>query len=111
MVLTLEGNMKHLEKTVAAAVLLTVSAAVWASPGLTPQQCNDYPFTQLKTEVTHKQLMNELAELEAVGYDPNSNDNYYPSELMAAQKKLAAEYRKDCAPSGGMPRTQYSATP
>jgi hypothetical protein len=51
--------MKHFEKAIAAAVLLTVSAASWASPGLTPQQCNDYPFTRLKTEVTHKQLMNE----------------------------------------------------
>ena len=39
-----------------------------AAPHLTPQQCNDYPFTQLKGEVTHKQLMRELGELEAVGY-------------------------------------------
>ena len=103
--------MKHFEKAIAAAVLLTVSAAGWASPGLTPQQCNDYPFTRLKTEVTHKQLMNELSELEAVGYDPSANDNYYPSDLMAAQKKLNAEYRRDCTASNGVPTAQYSATP
>jgi hypothetical protein len=103
--------MKHFEKAIAAAVLLTVSAASWASPGLTPQQCNDYPFTRLKTEVTHNQLMNELSELEAVGYDPSANDNYYPSDLMAAQKKLNAEYRRDCTASNGVPTAQYSATP
>jgi hypothetical protein len=103
--------MKHLTKAMAASVLLTVSAAVWASPGLTPQQCNDYPFKPLKAEVTHKQLMNELSELEAVGYDPGANDDYYPADLRAAQKKLRAEYRRDCAPIYGMPNTQYSATP
>ena len=103
--------MKHFAKAITAAALLTVSAAGWASPGLTPQQCNDYPFTRLKTEVTHKQLMNELSELEAVGYDPGANDDYYPADLMAAEKKLRAEYRRDCASSSGMPRTQYSATP
>jgi hypothetical protein len=37
-----------------ASVLLTARVAGRASSGLTPQQCNDYPFKRLKTEVTKK---------------------------------------------------------
>jgi hypothetical protein len=95
-------------KLLATVVLLSVSAAGWAASGLTPQQCNDYPFKRIKTEVTHKQLMTELAELEAVGYQPNNNDVDYPSDIMKAEKKLRAEYRQDCLDA---PAAQYSATP
>jgi hypothetical protein len=95
-------------KSLATVVLLTVSAAGWAASGLTPQQCNDYPFKQTKTEITHKQLMTELAELEAVGYQPNSDNVDYPSDIERAERKLRAEYRQDCV---GAPGAQYSATP
>jgi hypothetical protein len=94
--------MKTFAKAIAATVLLTASAAGWASSGLTPQQCNDYPFKRLKAEVTHKQLMTELAELEAVGYQPNSNDIDYPSDIMRAEKKLRAN---------SMAKIPYSANP
>ena len=95
-------------KSLATVVLLTVSAAGWAASGLTPQQCNAYPFKRINTEVTHKQLMTELAELEAVGYQPNSDNVDYPSDIMRAEKKLRAEYRHDCVGASG---AQYSATP
>jgi Domain of unknown function (DUF4148) len=103
--------MKTFAKVIATAVLLTVSAAGWASSGLTPQQCNDYPFKKLKTEVTHKQLMTELAELEAVGYQPSSDDIDYPADIMRAEKKLRAEYRQDCAAPNSLAKVPYSANP
>ncbi len=95
-------------KPLATVVLLTVSAAGWAASGLTPQQCNAYPFKRINTEVTHKELMTELAELEAVGYQPNSDNVDYPSDIMRAEKKLRAEYRQDCPGASG---AQYSAAP
>jgi hypothetical protein len=53
----------------------------------------------LKGEVTHKQLMRELGELEAVGYQPTADDDDYPNELQQAEHKLQAEYRADCMPA------------
>ncbi|MEW6344668.1 MAG: DUF4148 domain-containing protein [Pseudomonadota bacterium] len=89
---------KTTTRTVLTALLLAASASAMAAPHLTPQECNDYPFKQLKGEVTHRQLMTELGELEAVGYNPADDDNLYPADLEAAEKKLQAEYRSDCAP-------------
>lgn len=83
---------------VVSAILLTVGATASAAPRLTPLQCNDYPFKQPVGEVTRAQLMQELAELEAVGYDPGANDVYYPNDIQRAEKKLRAEYRRDCTP-------------
>lgn len=47
-------NMKLATRTLVTTLLLIGSASAMAAPGLTQQQCNDYPFKQLKTEVTHK---------------------------------------------------------
>lgn len=91
--------MKLATKTLLTSLLLIGSASAMAAPGLTQQQCNDYPFKQLKTEVTHKQLMNELGELEAVGYSPSNDDDNYPNDLETAEQKLQAEYRADCMPA------------
>ena len=91
--------MKLATRTLVTTLLLIGSASAMASPGLTQQQCNDYPFRQLKSEVTHKQLINELGELEAVGYNPSDDDDEYPSNLQEAEKKLQAEYRADCMPA------------
>ncbi|MFL9865986.1 DUF4148 domain-containing protein [Paraburkholderia fungorum] len=91
--------MKLATRTLVSTLLLIGSASAMAAPGLTQQQCNDYPFRQLKSEVTHKQLMNELGELEAVGYSPSNDDDEYPSDLEQAEQKLQAEYRADCAPA------------
>ncbi|MGF6243879.1 hypothetical protein P3T42_005644 [Paraburkholderia sp. GAS38] len=92
--------MNLLSKTAVVTLFALGSASAFAAKGLTPQQCNDYPFTPLKAEVTHAQLMQELAELEAVGYDPSENDEDYPSDLELAEKKLQAEYHADCVPAG-----------
>lgn len=94
--------MKLATKTVLMAMMLAGSASAMAGPMLTQRQCNDYPFKPLKAEVTHKQLMRELGELEAEGYQPSSDDNLYPADLQAAQKKLNADYRADCLPASPM---------
>jgi hypothetical protein len=81
--------------------LMTFSAATFAAPGLTPQQCHEYPFVQPVHGVTHAELMQELAELEAVGYHPSPDDPYYPRQIQRAEHKLHAEYRQDCMTPGG----------
>lgn len=91
--------MKLATKTLLTGLLLIGSASAMAAPGLTQQQCNDYPFKKMSGEVTHKQLMRELGELEAVGYQPsNGDDADYPNDLEKAERKLQVEYRADCMP-------------
>ncbi|MGF6724854.1 hypothetical protein P3T43_004223 [Paraburkholderia sp. GAS41] len=94
--------MKLATRTVLMTLLLAGSASAMAAQGLTPQQCNAYPFTHTSGPVTHRQLMHELGELEAVGYDPTANDNLYPADIESAEKKLQAEYRADCLPAASM---------
>jgi hypothetical protein len=98
--------MKLATRSILMTFLLAGSASVMAAPHLTPQECNSYPLTPLKGEVTHKDLMRELAELEAVGYNPATNDEYYPADLEAAQKKVREEYRADCAPAASTMNSQ-----
>jgi hypothetical protein len=93
------GIMKLNLHVLASAALMTLSTAVLAAPGLTPQQCNNYPFVRPAGDVTHAQLMQELSELEAVGYRPTPDDPYYPRKIQRAEKKLQVEYRQDCMPS------------
>jgi hypothetical protein len=88
--------MKLTTRTVLMALMLAGSASAMAAPHLTPKECNSYPFKPLKSEVTHKQLMRELSELEAQGYNPGVDDATYPANLEAAQQKLQAQYRADC---------------
>ncbi|WP_322011185.1 DUF4148 domain-containing protein [Paraburkholderia sp. J12] len=105
--------MKLVLRTTLVAALAVCSASAFAGPHLTPAQCNDYPFTPLKGEVTHAQLMQELAELESVGYDPSADDEFYPHELHVAQRKLQAEYHADCLPAGAQnaPGTAANGVP
>jgi hypothetical protein len=81
------------------ATLVAMSSTAFAAQGLTPQECHDYPFVQPAGEVTHSQIMQELSELEAVGYRPAPADPYYPRRIERAEKKLRAEYRQDCMPT------------
>jgi hypothetical protein len=90
--------MKKMTTSIMTCALLCGTTAAFASPHLTPQECNDYPFKQPVGEVTHAQLMQELSELEAVGYVPGGDELDYPSELMSAERKVHAEYQKDCMP-------------
>lgn len=77
-----------------------VAVSAFAAPHLTQQQCHSYPFVKTSHAVTHQQLMNELGELEAVGYEPEANDHSYPSDIHSGERKLRAEYRQDCLNSG-----------
>jgi hypothetical protein len=89
----MRANLRYL----AALAAATVSLAAHAAPHLTQQQCMGYPFKHVAAgKVTHAQLMNELGELEARGYNPGDDDSTYPSDLQAAQKALTADYRADC---------------
>jgi hypothetical protein len=90
--------MKRIATSFIACALLFGTTAALADPHLTAQQCNDYPFRQPAGEVTHAQLMQELSELEAVGYEPAGDDFNYPSDLMSAERKVQAEYKRDCMP-------------
>ena len=76
--------------------LLMASACAMASGRLTPHQCNAYPFKPAHGEVTHRDLMRELNELESVGYRP-STDNY-SLDLTDARARLMAKYATDCKP-------------
>ncbi|MDE1182471.1 DUF4148 domain-containing protein [Paraburkholderia sp.] len=87
------------KKAILLAAFTLISTSACAAPHLSPQQCNDYPFKPLHGEVTHRQLMRELGELESVGYQPSDTDNEYPQDIETAQKKLGAEYRRDCLPA------------
>lgn len=99
--------MNALFKAAGCSVLMLASMSIFAASKLTPQQCNDYPFTQLHGPVTHKQLENELSELESVGYQPSAgDDNDYPDDLEHAEKLLRTKYHADC---GVPPSTTWSS--
>jgi len=93
------GTMKPTLCIIGSTILLVMSSTTYAAQGLTPQECHDYPFVQPRGEVTHAQLMQELSELEAVGYRPAPADPYYPRRIERAERKLRAEYRQDCMPA------------
>lgn len=89
--------MKFTTRALAGAFLILIGTTAYASPRLTPQQCSDYPFTHTKGPVTHAQLMNELSELESVGYNPSAGDeDDYPTDIETAEHKLTAKYQTDC---------------
>ncbi|MEW6230102.1 DUF4148 domain-containing protein [Paraburkholderia ferrariae] len=79
-------------------LLCAVSVSAFASPHLTPEQCHAYPFVPLHHTVTHAELMQELGELTAVGYQPYADDDEYPTDIQTAEQKLHAEYQRDCLP-------------
>ncbi|SDH11929.1 DUF4148 domain-containing protein [Paraburkholderia phenazinium] len=76
--------------------LLMASAGALASGPLTPHQCSSYPFRPTHGEVTHRDLMRELNELESVGYRP-ALDSYSP-DITDARARLMAKYATDCKP-------------
>ncbi|QTO46449.1 DUF4148 domain-containing protein [Burkholderia latens] len=70
--------MKSLAVTAAAAVLLAAPALSFAQSAQSP--------------VTRAQVLQELYDLESVGYNPSLGDaGNYPDGLMAAQERLAAK--------------------
>jgi Domain of unknown function (DUF4148) len=97
------ATMKLRLSVIGPAMLVAMSSTAFAAQGLTPQQCHDYPFVQPAGEVTHSQLMQELSELEAVGYRPVVDNPSYPGRIQWAERKLRAEYRQDCMPAANKP--------
>ncbi|KVL94159.1 DUF4148 domain-containing protein [Burkholderia stagnalis] len=70
--------MKSLVVTAAAAAVLL------ASPALS--------FAQSSSHVTRAQVLQELYDLESVGYNPSTGDSgNYPDDIMAAQARLDAK--------------------
>jgi hypothetical protein len=71
---------------VAAAVLMASSASVYA-------QAMPEPATH---QLTRAEVMHELDELEAAGYNPSQGDDAsYPADLQAAEEKVAAKHRAE----------------
>lgn len=48
---------------------------------------------------TRAQVREELAQLVKAGYKPTGRDNKYPSDLQAAQARVAASMSHESAPS------------
>ncbi|MFL9981820.1 DUF4148 domain-containing protein [Paraburkholderia sediminicola] len=75
-----------LSLVMAGAVLLASSASVYA-------QAMPEPTTH---RLTHAEVMHELEELEAAGYNPSQGDDgSYPADIQAAQEKVAAKHRAE----------------
>lgn len=49
-----------------------------------------FAFAQDNAPVTRAQVRAELSALERAGYNPATNDNYYPEGLQAAQQRVDA---------------------
>ncbi|RDJ97507.1 DUF4148 domain-containing protein [Paraburkholderia lacunae] len=70
---------------VAGAILMSTSVGVFAQ---TPD-----PATH---RVTRAEVMNELYELEAAGYNPSQGDDgSYPADIQAAQEKVNAKHQAE----------------
>jgi hypothetical protein len=76
--------MKSLICAVAAASLLAIPVA---------------SFAQTNAPVTRAQVRAELVQLEKQGYQPSRNDPYYPSDIQAAEARVAAS--KDTSYASG----------
>ncbi|HEV3425604.1 MAG TPA: hypothetical protein VG105_17850 [Paraburkholderia sp.] len=76
--------------------LMMASACAMAANRLTPHECNAYPFKPTHGELTHRDMMRELTELESVGYRP-SLDNY-SLDITQARERLMEKYNTDCKP-------------
>ncbi|NPT40257.1 DUF4148 domain-containing protein [Paraburkholderia sp. 1N] len=71
---------------VAGAILMSTSAGVFA------QTMPDPPTHR----VTRAEVMHELYELEAAGYNPSQGDDgSYPADIQAAQEKVAAKHQAE----------------
>jgi hypothetical protein len=75
-------------------MLMASSASVYA-------QTAPEPATH---QLTRAEVMHELEELEAAGYNPSQGDDgSYPADLQAAEEKVAAKHRaeRDAVMSAG----------
>lgn len=49
-----------------------------------------FAFAQDNAPVTRAEVRAQLSALERAGYNPGTNDNYYPQDLQAAQQRVDA---------------------
>ncbi|HKT99084.1 MAG TPA: DUF4148 domain-containing protein [Paraburkholderia sp.] len=71
--------MNHTLKLAAFAAALLVPALSFAQAPIAPN-----------TSPTRAQVREELAQVEKAGYKPTGRDNKYPSDLQAAEARIAA---------------------
>jgi hypothetical protein len=79
---------------IAGAMLMASSASVYAQTMSEPEP----------HQVTRADVVHELEELEAAGYNPSvGDDGTYPADIQAAEAKVAARHRaeRDTAMSTG----------
>lgn len=71
---------------IAGAMLMAGSMSVYAQTAPEP---TTHPLTRAE-------VMHELEELEAAGYNPSQGDDgSYPADIQAAQEKVAARHRAE----------------
>jgi len=82
---------------VIAGLTLIGSTGLANAKPLTPIQCNSFPFVQTHRALTRDEVVNELAELVDVGYNPNTGDDYdYPADIQKSELRLNEKYQHDC---------------
>jgi hypothetical protein len=89
-------------KIFAAFVLASVIApSVFADNA--PQYPDQQKITASQTSsVTRAQVRQELAQLQKVGYTRSDEDNTYPSEIQAAEARVAATSNQAASSYGGV---------
>ena len=89
---------------------LIVSAALLATSTYVFAQTPPEPGTH---QVTRAEVLHELEELEAVGYNPSQGDDAdYPADIQAAEQKVAAKHLAEKnALMGAKPAEQTVHTP
>lgn len=71
---------------VAGAVMMATSACVYAQTWPEPAA----------HQVTRAEVLHELEELEAAGYNPSQGDDgNYPADIQAAEAKVAAKHQAE----------------
>lgn len=92
----------------AVGLMLGATMAAARAMPLSAWQCRDYPFVEDGRALTHRQVIGELAELEAAGYSPEAiNGKHFPDAARAAHRRLMREYRRDC--TGRLPGMPLAA--
>ena len=88
---------------VAGAVLMATSACVYAQT----------PSEPAAHQVTRAEVLHELEELEAAGYNPSQGDDpTYPADIQAAEAKVAAKHQAERnAVAGFVQSGQTTPTP
>ncbi|SAL64185.1 membrane protein [Caballeronia udeis] len=86
---------KYLSGSIVQPMLgsLIVSVTLMATSGCVYAQTST---ESNKHQLTRAEVLHELEELEAVGYNPSQGDDGdYPADLLAAEQKVAAKHQAE----------------